>query len=112
MRTKPAPAQRGVRALRDHRVLAGAGLSVFLARVASSWRAPVPHLGRDSSIINTGSVTGLEGSAQLLDYSATKGAIHAFTKSLANKLLERGIRVNAGLGEDAAESGGPRKQRR
>ncbi|QFZ81374.1 SDR family oxidoreductase [Variovorax paradoxus] len=58
-------------------------------------RAAVPHLGRGSSIINTGSVTGLEGSAQLLDYSATKGAIHAFTKSLASNLLERGIRVNA-----------------
>lgn len=43
----------------------------------------------------TGSVTGLEGSAQLLDYSATKGAIHAFTKSLASNLVERGIRVNA-----------------
>ena len=58
-------------------------------------RAAVPHLGRGASIINTGSVTGLEGSAKLLDYAATKGAIHAFTKSLASNLLERGIRVNA-----------------
>ncbi|MCY1232285.1 General stress protein 39 [compost metagenome] len=40
-------------------------------------------------------MTGLEGSAHQLDYSATKGAIHAFTKSLASNLLERGIRVNA-----------------
>lgn len=48
-----------------------------------------------ASIINTGSVTGLEGSSHLLDYSATKGAIHAFTKALAQNLLERGIRVNA-----------------
>ena len=58
-------------------------------------RAALPHLERGASIINTGSVTGLEGSKELLDYSATKGAIHAFTKSLASNLLERGIRVNA-----------------
>ena len=58
-------------------------------------RAAVPHLKRGGSIINTGSVTGLEGSAHLLDYSTTKGAIHAFTKSLASNLLDRGIRVNA-----------------
>lgn len=58
-------------------------------------RAALPHLKRGGSIINTGSVTGLEGSAHLLDYSATKGAIHAFTKSLASNLIERGIRVNA-----------------
>lgn len=58
-------------------------------------RAAVPHLRSGACIINTGSVTGLEGSAQLLDYSATKGAIHAFTKSLASNLLAKGIRVNA-----------------
>lgn len=58
-------------------------------------RAAIPHLGQGGSIINTGSVVGLRGSGQLLDYSATKGAIHAFTKSLASSLLEKGIRVNA-----------------
>jgi NAD(P)-dependent dehydrogenase (short-subunit alcohol dehydrogenase family) len=58
-------------------------------------RAALPHLRSGASIINTGSVTGLRGSAKLLDYSATKGAIHAFTKSLASNLVERGIRVNA-----------------
>ncbi len=58
-------------------------------------RAAVPHLKNGASIINTGSVTGLRGSAELLDYAATKGAIHAFTKSLASNLLDRGIRVNA-----------------
>lgn len=57
-------------------------------------RAALEHLPRGGSIINTGSITGLEGSGSLLDYSSTKGAIHAFTKSLAQNLVERGIRVN------------------
>ena len=58
-------------------------------------RAALPMLEAPGSIINTGSVTGLRGSAQLLDYSATKGAIHAFTRSLAANLAPQGIRVNA-----------------
>jgi NAD(P)-dependent dehydrogenase (short-subunit alcohol dehydrogenase family) len=58
-------------------------------------KAAVPYLQEGSAIINTGSVTGLEGSANLLDYSTTKGAIHAFTKALAQNLLDKGIRVNA-----------------
>lgn len=57
-------------------------------------KAAMRHLKPGSAIINTGSVTGLEGSKQLLDYSATKGAIHTFTKSLAQHLVEREIRVN------------------
>jgi NAD(P)-dependent dehydrogenase (short-subunit alcohol dehydrogenase family) len=57
-------------------------------------KAALPHLAEGSAIINTGSITGLEGSKQLLDYAATKGAIHAFTKSLAQNLVDRGIRVN------------------
>ena len=57
-------------------------------------KAALPHMKKGSAIINTGSITGLEGSKELIDYSATKGAIHAFTKSLAQNLLEKGIRVN------------------
>jgi NAD(P)-dependent dehydrogenase (short-subunit alcohol dehydrogenase family) len=58
-------------------------------------RAALKHMKKGASIINTGSVVGLRGSARLLDYSATKGAIHAFTKSLAQSVIEQGIRVNA-----------------
>ncbi|WP_186388186.1 SDR family oxidoreductase [Stappia sp. TSB10P1A] len=58
-------------------------------------REAVPHMKTGAAIINTGSVVGLEGKAQLLDYAITKGGIHAFTKSLAAQLLPRGIRVNA-----------------
>ena len=57
-------------------------------------KAALPHLKKGAAIINTGSITGLEGSPELLDYSATKGAIHAFTKSLAQSLVKKGIRVN------------------
>jgi NAD(P)-dependent dehydrogenase (short-subunit alcohol dehydrogenase family) len=53
------------------------------------------HMKRGGTIINTSSITGLQGNKQLLDYSSTKGAINAFTKSLAQMLVERGIRVNA-----------------
>ncbi|MGB6104467.1 MAG: SDR family oxidoreductase [Pusillimonas sp.] len=58
-------------------------------------RAVLPHLTEGSAIINTGSVTGLNGNGGLIDYATTKGAIHAFTKSLASNLAGKGIRVNA-----------------
>ncbi|MEP7184399.1 MAG: SDR family oxidoreductase [Rhodanobacter sp.] len=58
-------------------------------------RAALPHLGSGDCIINTGSETGLFGNDKLLDYSMTKGGIHAFTKALASNLAKRGIRVNA-----------------
>jgi NAD(P)-dependent dehydrogenase (short-subunit alcohol dehydrogenase family) len=57
-------------------------------------KAALPHLGPGASIIVTGSETGFEGPEMLLDYSATKGAIHTFTKALAKQLAEHGIRVN------------------
>lgn len=58
-------------------------------------KAALPHMTEGACIINTGSETGIFGNKDLLDYSATKGAIHAFTLSLASNLLPRGIRVNA-----------------
>lgn len=58
-------------------------------------QAAIPHMEPGSAIINTGSVAGLEGSADLIDYSMTKGAIHSFTRALAANLVGRGIRVNA-----------------
>jgi NAD(P)-dependent dehydrogenase (short-subunit alcohol dehydrogenase family) len=57
-------------------------------------RSAVPHMAPGSAIINCGSVTGIEGSAELLDYSMTKGGIHAFTRALSSNLLPKGIRVN------------------
>lgn len=58
-------------------------------------QAVVPYMRPGSAIINTGSITGLNGSKDLLDYSMTKGGIHAFTRSLAGHLIPEGIRVNA-----------------
>jgi len=58
-------------------------------------QAAVKQMKPGAAIVNTGSVTGLLGSEALLDYSMTKGGIHAFTRSLATHLVPRGIRVNA-----------------
>ncbi len=58
-------------------------------------KAVAPHLQAGSSIINTASITAYKGSKDLLDYSATKGAIVTFTRSLSAQLIEKGIRVNA-----------------
>ena len=71
-------------------------------------QAAVPHLKAGDAIVNTGSIVGKVGIALLLDYSASKGAIHSFTLSLALSLGERGIRVNAslaGAGVDAEYPG-------
>lgn len=57
-------------------------------------REAVPHMEAGSAIIATGSEVGLEGSAKLPDYGATKGAIHSLTRCLAQELREKGIRVN------------------
>ncbi len=58
-------------------------------------KAAMKHLKEGSAIVNTTSVTAYKGSPQLLDYSSTKGAIVAFTRSLSKGLVEKGIRVNA-----------------
>jgi NAD(P)-dependent dehydrogenase (short-subunit alcohol dehydrogenase family) len=57
-------------------------------------KAALAHMKPGAAIVNTGSIAGLRGSGKLLDYSSTKGAIHAFTKSLAQNLVEKKIRVN------------------
>lgn len=55
----------------------------------------VAHMKPGSAIVNTGSVTGIDGSKELVDYSMTKGGIHAFTRALSGNLIAKGIRVNA-----------------
>ncbi|ODT81311.1 MAG: NAD(P)-dependent oxidoreductase [Pelagibacterium sp. SCN 64-44] len=58
-------------------------------------QAALPYLGKGAAIVNTTSVTAYRGSPELVDYSATKGAIVAYTRSLSGQLAEKGIRVNA-----------------
>ncbi len=57
-------------------------------------KAALPHLNRGSAIINTTSITAYKGNPMLVDYSATKGAVTSFTRSLAQQLVDKGIRVN------------------
>src|SRR3954447_1495996 len=59
-------------------------------------KAALPHLKPGAAIIATGSITGIQGSPELPDYSATKGAIHTLTKTLAQNLLDKGIPVHCG----------------
>ena len=70
-------------------------------------QACLPHMREGSAIVNSGSVTGLLGNSTVIDYTMTKGGIHAFTRALSGSLAARGIRVNAGgagPGLDAAQS--------
>ncbi|MER6505457.1 SDR family oxidoreductase [Nonomuraea sp. NPDC001636] len=70
----------------------------FAVNIHSYYRvtkAALPHLREGSAIVNTSSINGLRGNKTLIDYAATKGAINAFTYSMAQNLVERGIRINA-----------------
>ena len=58
-------------------------------------KAALPHLSEGSAIVNTTSVTAYQGNPGMIDYSASNGAIVAFTRALSNQLVEKGIRVNA-----------------
>ncbi|NUS05273.1 MAG: SDR family oxidoreductase [Nonomuraea sp.] len=70
----------------------------FAVNIHSYYRvtkAALPHLRKGGAIVNTSSINGLRGNKTLIDYAATKGAINAFTYSMAQNLVERGIRINA-----------------
>jgi NAD(P)-dependent dehydrogenase (short-subunit alcohol dehydrogenase family) len=72
-------------------------MRIFDVNIHSYFRvtqAALPHLHEGSAIINTGSVNGLRGNKTLIDYSAAKGAVHAWTFAMAQALADRGIRVN------------------
>lgn len=72
--------------------------SIFSTNIFSMFylsKAAIPHLQEGSTIINTTSINAYKGKATLLSYSTTKGAILAFTRSLSQSLLKKGIRVNA-----------------
>ena len=73
----------------------GAHVAIVYLNEHEDAEATRAHVERGAAIVNTGSVTGMNGSKHLLDYSTNKGAIHAFTKALAANLAPKGIRVNA-----------------
>jgi NAD(P)-dependent dehydrogenase (short-subunit alcohol dehydrogenase family) len=84
--------EKDIRDISTERLVETFSVNVF----ALFWltKAALPYMKRGGSIINTTSVTAYRGSAELLDYSATKGAIVSFTRSLSANLVEKGIRVN------------------
>lgn len=85
--------QEGLEKITDEQLLETFETNIFsMFRIT---RAAMPHLKEGACIINTTSVTAYRGSAQLIDYSSTKGAIVTFTRSLAQNLADKKIRVNA-----------------
>jgi len=83
----------GIEDLKDENILSTFQSNIF--QMMQLTREAVPHMKRGAAIINTSSVVAYKGSSHLLDYSATKGAIATFTRSLATELASKGIRVNA-----------------
>ncbi|KAJ6472882.1 hypothetical protein C8R47DRAFT_1221620 [Mycena vitilis] len=83
----------GIEELKDENILSTFQSNIF--QMIHLTREAVPHMKRGAAIINTTSVVAYKGSSHLLDYSATKGAIATFTRSLAMELAPKGIRVNA-----------------
>ncbi|KAJ7104979.1 hypothetical protein C8R44DRAFT_834504 [Mycena epipterygia] len=83
----------GIEELEDENILSTFQTNII--QMMQLTREAVPHMKRGAAIINTSSVVAYKGSSHLLDYSATKGAIATFTRSLATQLASKGIRVNA-----------------
>ncbi|KAJ7673816.1 hypothetical protein DFH06DRAFT_1173340 [Mycena polygramma] len=83
----------GIEDLKDENILSTFQSNIF--QMIHLTREAVPHMKRGAAIINTTSVVAYKGSSHLLDYSATKGAIATFTRSLAMELAPKGVRVNA-----------------
>ncbi|AMA51735.1 MULTISPECIES: SDR family oxidoreductase [Bacillus] len=85
--------QPGIEKITSHQLIRTFQTNIFSMFYLT--KAVLPHLKKGSSIINTASITAYKGNKTLIDYSATKGAIVTFTRSLSQSLVQQGIRVNA-----------------
>lgn len=85
--------QPGIEKITSHQLIRTFQTNIFSMFYLT--KAALPHLKKGSSIINTASITAYKGHKTLIDYSATKGAIVTFTRSLSQSLVTQGIRVNA-----------------
>ncbi|MCY9109968.1 SDR family oxidoreductase [Bacillus atrophaeus] len=85
--------QTGIEKITSHQLIRTFQTNIFSMFYLT--KAVLPHLKKGCSIINTASITAYQGNERLIDYSATKGAIVTFTRSLSQSLVKQGIRVNA-----------------